>query len=233
MITVDLDKIVTAKGLQQHLASILYEVEEEERVYIITKQGKPKAALINVDYLLELTGKRLDGAEEYAHYDRHIEPDDEPSPPQLDKLAVSEVAGAEQALSVRRDIGPGEAADSPIDSEAAEPTVIAAATPTEAAPAPEPIKAPAIAALEQLSTDGLGEPTDNPYEIIEEETAVPPPTVDTPPAPTAITGYDQNGLPVVEPVIAGQPDLTDQAAAEDLPPAAPAPATVPPTTPPN
>lgn len=68
MINVDLDKIVTAKGLQEHLGAILFEVEEKEEMYIITKQGRPKAALINVDYLQELTGKKVEDATEYDRY---------------------------------------------------------------------------------------------------------------------------------------------------------------------
>ena len=70
VISVDLDKIVTAKGLQSHLASILYEVEEEEKIYIVTKQGKPQAAIVNVDYLMELTGQKKLPTEEYARYDQ-------------------------------------------------------------------------------------------------------------------------------------------------------------------
>lgn len=68
MIHVDLDKILTAKALQEHLSTILFEVEEKEELYVITKKGRPRAALINVDYLQELTGKELGESREYDRY---------------------------------------------------------------------------------------------------------------------------------------------------------------------
>lgn len=68
MIHVDLDKILTAKGLQEHLGAILFDVEEKEELYVITKKGRPRAALINLDYLQELTGKDLEEGKEYEHY---------------------------------------------------------------------------------------------------------------------------------------------------------------------
>jgi len=74
MIKVDLDKIITAKALQEHLEQILLETEEEEKLFVITKNGRPKAALINVDYLQELTGRNVDEAEEYEAYDRFATP---------------------------------------------------------------------------------------------------------------------------------------------------------------
>lgn len=68
MIHVDLDKILTAKALQEHLGTILYDVEEKEELFVITKKGRPRAALINIDYLQELTGKELDEGREYDQY---------------------------------------------------------------------------------------------------------------------------------------------------------------------
>lgn len=69
MISVDLDKIITAQALQSHLESILYEVEEQEKMFVITKKGRPRAALINVDYLEELTGRSVKN--ESVDYDRY------------------------------------------------------------------------------------------------------------------------------------------------------------------
>jgi len=69
MIHVDLDKILTAKALQEHLGTILFDVEDKEELYVITKKGRPRAALINIDYLQELTGKDLAEGRAYEHYD--------------------------------------------------------------------------------------------------------------------------------------------------------------------
>ncbi len=74
MIKVDLDKIITAKALKEHLEQILHETEEEEELFVITKNGRPKAALVNVDYLQELMGKNIEEAEDYDKYDRFDKP---------------------------------------------------------------------------------------------------------------------------------------------------------------
>ena len=149
MISVDLDKIVTAKGLQSHLASILYEVEEEEKVYIVTKQGKPQAAIVNVDYLMELTGQKKLSTSEYSRYDKSapVEPAATPEPPQrpIEPLPTEVVEPAP-----------------------AEPAVV---TPT---PAPQPVEPPTpppaqITDLEQFANEPESTSAEDPYAVVDEQ----------------------------------------------------------------
>lgn len=75
MIKVDLDKIITTNALKAHLDEILYQTEEEEQIFVVTKKGRPRAAIINVDYLEELTGRSVeDESTEYTGYDRVNQP---------------------------------------------------------------------------------------------------------------------------------------------------------------
>ena len=80
MLKVELDKIITEKALEQHLDSILNRVEDGGELFVITKKGLPKAALINVDYLEELTGRSV--AEESDEYDDYhkFSPSSTPAP---------------------------------------------------------------------------------------------------------------------------------------------------------
>lgn len=189
MISVDLDKIVTAKGLQAHLSTILFDVEEKEKTYIITKQGKPQAALVNVDYLMELTGQtKLPEMPEF----QAKEPEEDTSPPTargLDKLTPDEIVGAPTT-------GVASAETRPLDPE----------TPIVTGPPPAPVEPPppppaTVTDLEQFAASDATVPDADPYAVIDEPPPAPPAA---PPAPTQ--QYDQNGLPI--PAVPGQPDPT-------------------------
>lgn len=56
MIHADLDKILPEDDALEKITSIIEEVEEKQELFIITKSGRPAAAIINIDYLEELTG---------------------------------------------------------------------------------------------------------------------------------------------------------------------------------
>lgn len=56
MIHADLDKILPEDDALEKITSIIEEVEENQELFIITKSGRPAAAIINIDYLEELTG---------------------------------------------------------------------------------------------------------------------------------------------------------------------------------
>lgn len=78
MIKVDLDKIITKQALENHLNNILNRVEDGEELFVITKKGRPRAVLINVDYLEELTNRSVTNeSEEYSDYEKFDIPKDE------------------------------------------------------------------------------------------------------------------------------------------------------------
>lgn len=56
MIHADLDKILPEDDALEKISSIIEEVEQKQELFIITKSGRPAAAIINIDYLEELTG---------------------------------------------------------------------------------------------------------------------------------------------------------------------------------
>lgn len=57
MIHADLDKILPEPDALEQITQIFHEVENYKELYVITKGGRPALAVINVDYLEELTGK--------------------------------------------------------------------------------------------------------------------------------------------------------------------------------
>lgn len=59
MIHADLDKILPEDDALERITSIIEEVEENQELFIITKSGRPAAAIINIDYLEELTGNKV------------------------------------------------------------------------------------------------------------------------------------------------------------------------------
>lgn len=183
MISVDLDKIVTAKGLQEHLASILYEVEEEEKIYVITKQGKPQAALVNVDYLKELTGQPTTPTQEYDRYDQVNVT--EPTQPEKTDVAADFPVKPVQTTTVE------------VPSESPETTTAPQIeTKSEPESKPEPITPPTqITDLAQLTASPFEvDQVEDPYSVADEPK----------PAPAEEQLFDHNGLP-----IKGQPDPTD------------------------
>lgn len=193
MISVDLDKIVTAKGLQSHLSSILFDVEEKEKTYIITKQGKPQAAIVNVDYLLELTGQTK--LPEMPEFKPTTQEEDAPlaADRELDKLAPDEFVGS--------------AAETPLEGSPMNPDT-PISPPEPAAPVEPPPPPPAtITDLEQFAATDAAPQDADPYAVIDEPAPAPPAEPVQAPAQPIEQQYDQNGLPV--PVVPGQPDPTE------------------------
>ena len=165
MIHVDLDKILTAKALQEHLGTILFDVEEKEELYVITKKGRPRAALINIDYLQELTGKDLSDVQEYDRYPA------EPTP-----------AGAPQGTT-----------DIPPQAEIPPATIapVAPVQPTQpAAPAQPPVEYPDLDIDNLEIPDEEPAPTET-----EEVVMPVPPVAPTPAQPVAPIPSIQNSQP--------------------------------------
>lgn len=59
MIHADLDKILPEADALEKITSIIEEVETNQELFIITKSGRPACAIINIDYLEELTGSQV------------------------------------------------------------------------------------------------------------------------------------------------------------------------------
>lgn len=59
MIHADLDKILPEEDALEQITTIFNEVEKLRELYIITKNGRPAVAVINIDYLEELTGQEV------------------------------------------------------------------------------------------------------------------------------------------------------------------------------
>jgi prevent-host-death family protein len=147
VISVDLDKIVTAKGLQAHLATILYEVEEEEKVYIVTKQGKPQAAIVNVDYLMELTGQKQLPTTEYSRYDQ----------PKAPSAPVASLSPPQRPIEpAPTELTPTEPVGTPTPEPITPPTP----------PTPPP---PQITDLERFSTEPEVAADEDPYAVADEQ----------------------------------------------------------------
>lgn len=170
VINVDLDKIVTAKGLQDHLSGILFDVEEKEKVYIVTKGGKPRAALVNVDYLMELTGQKVDTTEEYDRYDQIKEESAPETPAAVDTTPLAQVDKIN------------------LQDEVAEPSL--PTTPVEPAPAPLeatlPVpESPIPESLKELDSFSAPLADADPYAVTDE-----------PPTQNAVTGLPAPAEPV-------------------------------------
>lgn len=173
MISVDLDKIVTAKGLQEHLASILYEVEDEEKVYVVTKQGKPRAALVNVDYLEELTGHPVEPTKEYDRYDQFKAAEETTSTPAV--TPPTQPSLEPTTVEVQPEITPPE----PV-------MPVAPVAPTPTTPPPPPPAS--VEDLERLTTAPTENDVTDPYAVADEETKNP-----------AEQHFDLNGMPISQP----------------------------------
>ena len=57
MLHVDLDHILTQETALSHIQDIFSQVESSGEIYLVTAQGKPAIALMNIEQLEQLTGK--------------------------------------------------------------------------------------------------------------------------------------------------------------------------------
>lgn len=59
MVHVDLNKILSDEDAVGQIKDLINEVEAQKELYVLTKAGKPAAAIINIEYLEELTGSEV------------------------------------------------------------------------------------------------------------------------------------------------------------------------------
>lgn len=76
MIHADLDKILPEADALEKITSIIEEVETNQELFIITKSGRPAVAVINIDYLEELTGSQI--STQGPRTTTEIKPDENP-----------------------------------------------------------------------------------------------------------------------------------------------------------
>lgn len=87
MIHADLDKILPEEDALEQITTIFNEVEKLRELYVITKSGRPAAAIINIDYLEELTGQEV---KQDIAGDVHKEPTNQPVIDEVEPLSAPE-----------------------------------------------------------------------------------------------------------------------------------------------
>ena len=144
----DLDKIITKQALEKHLDSILFKVEDEDELFVITKNGRPRAALINVDYLEELTSRSVESeAEEYQDYEKfNTPPEEKPSEENLKEDMIRPYVPATKPETKKEPMPDLDINDISFDNEPSTPAIDDTPPP---APAQETIQTP----IQTLTTE--------------------------------------------------------------------------------
>lgn len=200
MIHADLDKILPEDDALEKISSIIEEVEANQELFIITKSGRPAAAIINIDYLEELTGNPVSQKTEIKEV---VEVQPAPEKIEDEKPLLQEEippitensTGVKPTVDLRLSEdqetpeGPtGPAIPTPTRLETAEPQPVAATPQTPPLAAPQP--------LPPMPTTPPMTPPANP---VTPPSAAPttPPMTPTQPIPAANQPYDN--LPPEDP----------------------------------
>ncbi len=170
MLEVDIDKILPLTEARDNFNKIIDDVEGTEKMYVLTKNGKPSAVIVGVNHLEKLTGKTADEltsiVEKKADETPVVEevtpntPSDNvgaPISPTEASVDGSKPATTTDVSATRQSILPGNETPSPFDL----PVDNQVSSPTESVEAPMPQAAPASTAPSAVPTSSPGSAGDN------------------------------------------------------------------------